>query len=218
MAVIDPHGLFNGERLRACSDRAQDLWPRLYIACNNFARMQLDPDEIIRCCFGGYRVKPTREQLLAVIAEYRDNFLVLPYKVSGRVWLQFATQNKWLRHHKSAIDKNSPEPSPKVLEAFDKGYARWKENRTNAVAEDEVEDVNQILPPVSKTFSTISEPVTNVLETVSEKVTQGIGIGIGIGIKPIPKTAAAEDAASRGKKKPNKAPFREMRDHDEACR
>lgn len=42
MAIIDPEGLFSGDRLRRCSNLAQLHWPRLYLAANGFARLEIN--------------------------------------------------------------------------------------------------------------------------------------------------------------------------------
>jgi len=47
MAIIDPAGLFEGERLAACSDVAQLYWPRLFLAANSCARLELSYPSVI---------------------------------------------------------------------------------------------------------------------------------------------------------------------------
>ena len=41
MAIINPDGLFGGDRLRRCSNIVQLHWPRLYLAGDGFGRLEL---------------------------------------------------------------------------------------------------------------------------------------------------------------------------------
>jgi hypothetical protein len=40
VAIIDPEGLFGGDRLRRCSNVAQLHWPRLFLGSDGFARLE----------------------------------------------------------------------------------------------------------------------------------------------------------------------------------
>jgi hypothetical protein len=42
MAIIDPEGLFGGDRLRRCSNAAQLHWRRLLLASDGFARLEIN--------------------------------------------------------------------------------------------------------------------------------------------------------------------------------
>ena len=44
MAIIDREGLFGGDRLRRCSNAAQLHWPRLFLAADGFARLEIQTD------------------------------------------------------------------------------------------------------------------------------------------------------------------------------
>ena len=42
MLILKPDGLFAGDRIRHCSDAAQLHWPRIFLASNGFARIELN--------------------------------------------------------------------------------------------------------------------------------------------------------------------------------
>ena len=105
--------MFDGQRLAACSDVAQLYWPRLFCAANGYARLELHYPTIAGRCFHGFRQVPTEDQVFAVVKEYADNFLVIPYHADGQLWIQFATLDKFLRRRKTADDERSPAPPPR---------------------------------------------------------------------------------------------------------
>ena len=166
MPVIDPKGLFEGQRLAACSDRAQSYWPRLYCAANGYARLELHGPSIVGRCFSYYREPPSVEQLLAVIAEYSDNFLVIPYQARGQFWVQFATEEKFLRRRKTADDERSPAPPPESLKTFAAGYSAWKEKHQKSANPGD---------------SSISQMFPNYFRNISEAFPPGVGVGVGDG-------------------------------------
>lgn len=168
MPVIDPKGLFEGQRLAACSDRAQSSWPRLYCAANGYARLELHAPSIIGRCFAYFQDPPSVEQLMAAFVEYAENFLVIPYQVRGQFWIQFATEDKFLRRRKTADDERSPAPPPESLETFHVGYAAWKERQHQESA--------------SYGDSSILQKFPNYFRNPSKGFSPGVGVGIGIGI------------------------------------
>jgi len=185
MAVIDPDGLFEGERICACSDEAQNWFARLFCAANNYGRMPLDVPALIQRCFASYRVKPTHDQVMDVIHEYVENCLILPYRADGHVWVQFAAKEKWLRGYKTTADERSPAPSAEDWNGFEKRYAAWKERRKNIVVEDYPElfpkDFEKTLEKVERVSENLSENPPENSQNISGKFSHGIGRGIGRG-------------------------------------
>lgn len=165
MAIIDPDGLFQGERLAACSDRAKLLWPYIYSASNGYGRIELNLRAIQARCFVSFTKKPSEEELFAVITEYAENFLLLIYEVDGEQWAQWDTSEKYLPPYKSAKDKMSPAPSAEEQNAFIEAYVEHKRSKCHT---------HQRFQKFSEKFQDISEEVQNI--------SRGIGIGIGIGI------------------------------------
>jgi hypothetical protein len=164
--VINPHGLFEGQRLAACTDRAQLYWPRLYCAANGYARLELHYPTIAARCFHGFAEVPTEQQVLDVVEEYVRHFLAIPYKADGQLWLQFVTEDKYLRRHKTADDEQSPEPPPDSREAFAAGYSAWKEARQSSSKDED---------------GRFSEKFPNYFRKVAAEFPHGIGIGEGGG-------------------------------------
>jgi hypothetical protein len=181
MPVIDPKGLFEGQRLAACSDRAQSFWPRLYCAANGYARLELHPPTIIGRCFHYYKVVPTEEEILAVIRELVDNFLVIPYQAEGQWWLQFATEEKFLRRRKTAEDERSPAPPAESLKAFESGYAQWKDKQATRNHGD----------------TNISKMFPKYFRNVSATFPPGVGVGVGNGAGSGKSSPARLEAKNR---------------------
>jgi hypothetical protein len=111
MPIIDPNGLFTGERLAACSDKAKMLWPFIYCASNGFARVEVNISRIRLNCFSTFKSPPADEDIVEAIEDYVNNFLVLLYEHKGTLWIQFDTSQKYLTRHKSKKDIASPSPT-----------------------------------------------------------------------------------------------------------
>jgi hypothetical protein len=166
MAIIDPEGLFSGERLGACSDFAQLCWPRLFLAANSCGRIELSYNSIISRVFGNFEKPPKSSELWEVFREYERNFLAVLYESDGGVWwCQFITSEKFLPKYKKTRDELSPVPSVEAMEKHRRGYLGWK--KANSFQ-------NQSFQKTSQDFGR---------EGVGIGV--GIGGGIGIGEKPI---------------------------------
>ena len=119
MAIIDPEGLFNGDRLRRCSNTAQLHWPRLFLASDGNARLELNCARIIGRAYPTFNPVPTAEELQVVIREYIEHYLLFPYEVDGQMWGQWDTNTKFLPRFKTAFDKRNPAPP-------EAAYTQWK--------------------------------------------------------------------------------------------
>jgi hypothetical protein len=126
MAVIDPDGLFGGDRLRACSDRARLLWPYLYLASNGFGRIELNYHRIVARCFSTFRKIPSETELNRALDEYQRNSLLFAYEVGGQLWGAWDTPSKSLPDYKTALDLKSPEPPQSEFLSWKKVYRTEK--------------------------------------------------------------------------------------------
>lgn len=169
MAIIDPEGLFGGERLAALSDKARLYWPWVYSASNGYARIELNLRAIIRRCFSAFNDPPSEQQLLIIISEYAENYLVFTFENNGQQWIQFDTPDKFLPRHKTKKDAASPGPTEQEREAFKNGYLGWRQAKSLS------------LHRSHKTRELFPENVRGV----------GIGEGIGIGSVQAHTTARA---------------------------
>lgn len=129
MAILEPEGLFGGDRLAALSDKARVYWPWLYTASNSFARLELNCRNIISRCFPAWANKPSEQQIMLFIREYADNFLLFVYSRNGQEWVQFDTPAKCLPTFHTKRDKASPAPTPQEIDAFNAGLALWRNKR-----------------------------------------------------------------------------------------
>lgn len=137
MAIIDPKGLFLGDRLSWCSDDAQLHWTRLYAAANNYARLELNYRKVVAAGYSSFKKPPTEAQFWAWIKEYRDNFLLFVYQADGVIWGQWQTNERYLLGHKSAEDRRSPSPPIDQQDDYRNAYleaksVKCKENQTLA--------------------------------------------------------------------------------------
>jgi hypothetical protein len=167
MPVIDPYGLFHGQRLGACSDLAQLYWPRLFCAANTFARLELHLPSIINQCFSTFQQPPSEAALWSVFQEYSTHYLALAYRANGRIWVQFMTEEKYLKKHKLLDDQRTPAPSDRDLSEYKNRYQDWKKRQAQTES--------------PKTLSNLSEVFQTSFGSFSIEVGQGVGIGDGVG-------------------------------------
>jgi hypothetical protein len=151
MAVIDPEGLFNGDRLRRCSNIAQLHWPRLFLASDGFARLEINYARIIGRAYPTFNPVPSVTELEAWIQEYADNYLIFLYQMDGQLWGQWDTRPELLPRYKTAADRRSPEPP-------EGAFREWKRR---------YREQNKAFP---KCFGKISAALQH-----------GVGVGVGIG-------------------------------------
>jgi hypothetical protein len=76
MAIIDPDGLFGGDRLRRYSDTAQLHWTRLYLASDGFARLEINYAKIVGRCYATFSQIPSETEIQSWIGEYAQNYLL----------------------------------------------------------------------------------------------------------------------------------------------
>jgi hypothetical protein len=110
MAIIDPEGLFNGDRLRRCSNAAQLHWPRLFLASDGFARLEINYARIIGRACPTFKPYPTEAALQACLQEYANSYLLFLYEAGGALWGQWDTRKELLPRYKTAQDRRSPIP------------------------------------------------------------------------------------------------------------
>jgi len=110
MSVIDPEGLFAGDRLRHCSNLAQLHWPRLFLASDGFARIEINYARIIGRAYATFTPVPTEAELQAWFQEYARNYLLFLYEMDGQLWGQWDTRAELLPRYKTASDRRSPQP------------------------------------------------------------------------------------------------------------
>jgi hypothetical protein len=154
MAIIDPNGLFGGDRIRQCSNTAQLHWPRLFLASDGFGRLEINYARIVGRAYGSFNPIPVKEELFVWINEYACNCLIFLYKAGRQWWGQWDTRSDLLPKFKTKLDKRSPiPPEPEFTE--------WKQRYR---AEND---------PFRKSFGIVSEGF--LVEA------HGIGVGVGIG-------------------------------------
>lgn len=171
MAIIDPEGLFGGERLSQCSDLAQLYWQRLYVAANSYGRLELSYGSIVSRVFRNFKTPPSEEQLWSVFEELAANYLAILYEVDGVWWAQFITNDKYLPRYKTVRDEQSPAPPEGLVEQKQKDYREWKKAKALR---------NPIFRKFSEDFGKFPK-VSEGEERRGVGVGKGIGVGVGAG-------------------------------------
>ncbi len=167
MAIIDPEGLFSGERLASCSDLAQLYWPRFFLAANSCGRIELSYKSLISRVFGNFQNPPKSDELWRIFREYDENFLAILYQSeSGTWWCQFITSEKYLPKYKKTRDSMSPAPPFELVELHNRGYIDWKKSKSFQ----------------NQSFQKFSD---NAESFGREGIGVGIGVGVGEGIGEI---------------------------------
>jgi hypothetical protein len=122
LAIIDPDGLFGGDRLRRCSNEAQLHWPRLFLASNGQGRLELNYAGIVGRAYATFHPIPDEEELDSILEEYIENYLLFPYEVNGQIWGEWDTRTELLPRYKTAQDRRSPAPPAHELAQWKKEY------------------------------------------------------------------------------------------------
>jgi len=120
VAVIDPNGLFNGDRLRRCSNAAQLHWVRLFLASDGFGRLEINYARIVGRAYVTFNPIPSETELQSFIQEYVKNYLLFLYEVAGQLWGQWDTRSELLPRYKTSSDRRSPIPP-------EPAFTRWKQ-------------------------------------------------------------------------------------------
>jgi hypothetical protein len=122
MAIINPDGIFTGDRLRQCSDAAQLHWPRFFLASNGFGRLELNYYKIIARAYAMFRSVPTEAELFGYLKEYAENCLLFVYDGWGQLWGEWDTPPEFLPRYKSTSDRRSPVPPEPAFSDWKKSY------------------------------------------------------------------------------------------------
>jgi len=134
MAIIDPDGCFNGDRMAMLSDEARLHWPHIFLLANTLGRFEINPRRILDRAYGGFRIRPTETEILGYIREYGDSYLLFIYEFSGQMWAQWDTPAKLLPDYATAKDKRTPAPDGKELFAWKNEYAERKIARRSNIS------------------------------------------------------------------------------------
>jgi hypothetical protein len=126
-------------------------WPRLFLASNGFARLEINYARIIGTAYPTFDPFPSETELQSFIQEYWKNYLLFLYEVDGQLWGQWDTRQELLPRYKTAADRRSPSPPEPAFTDWKKQY-RQENNR------------------FPKCFQKISETFPH-----------GVGVGVGVG-------------------------------------
>lgn len=122
MAIIDPDGLFGGDRLRRCSNMAQLHWPRLFLASDGYGRLEINYARIVGRAYATFNPIPSEADVTGWLQEYAKNYLVFLYAVDGQLWGQWDTRLELLPRYKTATDRRSPVPPENEFREWKRKY------------------------------------------------------------------------------------------------
>jgi len=162
MVIIDPEGMFCGDRMAKLSDQAKLHWPWLFLASNGYGRLEINYRLLRSRVFGAFVKPPTEEQFMSLIREYHDAYLLFLYVENNQMWGQWDTSEKFLPRYKTASDDKSPAPPQDE-------WVAWREEYAAARCE-EVPDI-----------STFSEKFRGS-RNISKKFQQ-VGVGVGADVE-----------------------------------
>lgn len=174
MAVINPDGLFYGDRLKECSDLAHLYWPFFYHASNGYGRLEISYDNFCDTALRNFKQKLTKQEFISIIQEYQANHLLFLYRVGASLWGQWIGCEDNLPRYKTAADRRSPEPPNLALQAFKNEYSKQKSDA-------QIFEVFVNVAECSTEVRNISESLETV-RNVSHGVGVGVGAGVGIGV------------------------------------
>lgn len=178
MAIPEIDGLLGGKRIRKCSGRARWHYVYFLLLANGYGRLELDFEAIAEQFVSFRGSEPKTEEIESDFAEYQKAHLVFVYKFGGATWAQFDTRRTLTKHHKTSIDRRSPNPPEPEYQAWlreqhpeDWGVYHWN-------PEHEKLDVSQVEQnqPLIKSFEKLEE-----LTKTYEDFERGVGVGVGVG-------------------------------------
>ncbi len=126
MSLIDPDGMFGGDRMALLSDNARLHWPWFWCASNTVARLELDYQKVITRAYRQFTVKPSEDEFWALVGEFRKAYLLYIYERDGQIWGQWDTSEKYLQRHKLTADIRSPAPTVREFADFKNQYIEDK--------------------------------------------------------------------------------------------
>lgn len=200
MSIIDPEGLFNGDRFDDVSDGARLAWPYFWCATNSCGRLEISYRKILSRAFSRFRKPPKEADVMKWIREYSAAFLLFVYVApDGSTWGQWDTSEAMLPTYKLKADERSPRPPHDE-------FVKWKES--------------YILRKKAKSFGCSD---SKTFQKVSDYIGVGVGVGVGIGVGKNISSPAAPDEGVNGQlalrtleppeTQPSKASLRKLQDH-----
>lgn len=200
--LIDPNGLFNGDRICACSYEAQLHFPRLLAASNGYGRIELSYSKLMEKAYGRTKGQPTKEVLKRMFHEFHANFLLFVYQApDGTVWGQWDIPSRYLPDYKTSIDKKSPAPVWAEFTAFRAAYREM-------IRAKNLDSNDSLIPKDLPNLPKSSED----LETFGSGIGVGNGVGVGEGVGEVSSPAQPELTESEKPEKmadPRHTPFKE---------
>jgi hypothetical protein len=162
VAIINPDGLFFGERMAKLSDKARLLWPHIFIASNTVGRIEVNYRKLLNRAFSDFKENPftDEEEYVAIMGEYQEAHLLFCYTANGQIWGQWDTDKDMLPRYPLKADKKTPEPPAGE-------FQKWKDDYKNSKLSK---------PYKLKTFTLLPQKSEKACKNAS-----GVGVGVGGG-------------------------------------
>ena len=107
MLIVNPDGLFRGDRLAMCSKTAWLYWTPIFLCANGYGRFEVNHGRVAPQ-IGAHA--PTEAEFEACIEEYAKVHLLFLYRVGVKRWGQWDADKRFLPRWKTSQDKQSPWP------------------------------------------------------------------------------------------------------------
>jgi hypothetical protein len=167
VAIIDPDGLFYGDRMAKLSLMARLYWPYFFVASNANGRLELNYHRIANRAFARFPSVPSEDDINSYLKEYADAHLLFIYRFNGQVWAQWDVSEKFLPRYKDAAAKRSPNPGPAFLD-WKNEYIKLKE---------------QSLTASSLNCNVFAKSAQDGGKLCKNVRGEGVGVGVGEGLK-----------------------------------
>ncbi len=122
MAIIDPEGLFHGDRLAQCSNLARLYWPYFFLVSNGYGRLEINYSRIVSRAFATFRPLPGETEIMDFVKEYARAHLLFLYPCGNQIWGQWDCKSGSLPRFKTMADQRSPVPPEPAYQQWLKAY------------------------------------------------------------------------------------------------
>lgn len=182
MAILDPDGMYLGDRMAKLSLKARLYWPYFFLLGNGFARFEVNYSKIVSRAFSTFPEIPSQAVVQSLVEEYAGAYLLFLYRHNGQVWGQWDTIDKYLPRHKTAADLKSPVPPPDSFATWKKLYVESKERPSEAIS-----NLCDLFKNGARDFGNLAEDFGNSVRGVGVVGGVGGGEGKNIASDPLPK-------------------------------
>lgn len=182
--VINPHGLFDGDRVARLSREAFLHWSLFYVASNNYGRLEIDYHKLVAKIWHRRSDVPTQDEVAALIQEYVDAHLLFIYQTRGQLWGAWDT--KITVKHYTQEDLRSPAPPEPTFTNWKEEYQATKVSASQGLSAFAKLVAGAHKPSASQSPGELPGNRRGIAGespiTVPQPIPLGVGVGEGVGV------------------------------------